>query len=73
MASLEPYFQSRIRTANSKASTERLTAMLRKSYLVDVQDRLLKEQGVAVVVGEEKSCGVCHKRLGASVLWRLAR
>ncbi|CAZ83883.1 unnamed protein product [Tuber melanosporum] len=73
MASLESYFQSRIRTANSKASTDRLTAMLRKSYLVDVQDRLLKEQGVAVVVGEERSCGVCHKRLGASVLWRLAR
>ncbi|PWW79347.1 hypothetical protein C7212DRAFT_272907 [Tuber magnatum] len=73
MASLESYFQSRIRTANSKASTERLTATLRKSYLVDVQDRLLKEQGVAVVVGEERSCGVCHKRLGASVLWRLAR
>jgi len=47
--------------------------MLRKSYLVDVQDRLLKEQGVAVVVGEERSCGVCHKRLGASVLFRLAR
>ncbi|KAG0636115.1 vacuolar sorting protein 39 domain 1-domain-containing protein [Tuber brumale] len=72
MASLESYFQSRIRAANSKASADRLTAMLRKSYLVDVQDRLLKEQGVAVVVGEERSCGVCHKRLGASVLWRLA-
>ena len=65
MAALTSYFQSRIRTANTAGADARLRAMLRRSYLVHVQEDAVEATGGHVIVGEERGCGVCHKRLGA--------
>lgn len=55
----------------------RIMAGLRKSEVVSAQASLLLGDGIAgnnggrnrrVVVPEEKVCGVCHKRLGGSVV-----
>lgn len=50
-----------------------MAAQLRKSFLVDVQEKLLDCRNRNVIVGEERVCPVCHKRLGTSVILRLAR
>lgn len=77
IADLESYFRGRIRAANSVVSEARVVAGLRKSEVVSAQANLLLGDGVPggqagrnrrVVVGEEKVCGVCHKRLGGSVV-----
>lgn len=80
---LESYFSGRIRAANSRLAESRVVEGLRKTLLVDTQATLLLGEGSApggssssggggrnrrVVVGEEKVCGVCHKRLGNSVV-----
>lgn len=55
----------------------RVVAGLRKSEVVNAQAALLLGEGLPsgaggrnrhVVVGEERVCGVCHKRLGRSVV-----
>ncbi|KAI0145280.1 AvaB protein [Xylariaceae sp. FL1272] len=74
---LESYFRGRIRAANSVVSESRIVEALRKTQLVNTQSLLLLGDGVPggqggrnrrVVIGEERVCGVCHKRLGNSVV-----
>jgi len=77
VAELESYFRGRIRAANSIVNESRIVAGLRKSEVVSAQASLLLGDGTTggnagrnrrVVVPEEKVCGVCHKRLGGSVV-----
>jgi tetratricopeptide (TPR) repeat protein len=77
VAELESYFQGRIRAANSIVNEARIVAGLRKSEVVSSQASLLLGEGTPggkggrnrrVVVSEERVCGVCHKRLGGSVI-----
>ncbi|KAI0401744.1 AvaB protein [Xylaria palmicola] len=82
-ADLASYFRGRIRAANSVVAETRVVAALRKTQLVDTQARLLLGDGMIpnqrgggqgggrnrrVVIAEERVCGVCHKRLGNSVV-----
>ncbi|KAI0466070.1 SPX domain-containing protein [Xylaria cf. heliscus] len=74
VADLASYFRGRIRAANSVVSETRIVEALRKTQLVNTQARLLlgdEGQGGRnrrVVIAEERVCGVCHKRLGNSVV-----
>jgi hypothetical protein len=77
VAELESYFRGRIRAANSIVDESCVVAGLRKSEVVSSQAALLLGDGVPggrggrnrrVVVSEERVCGVCHKRLGGSVI-----
>ncbi|KAF6832171.1 vacuolar sorting protein 39 domain 1 [Colletotrichum musicola] len=74
---LESYFRGRIRSANSVVNESRIVARLRDSELVSTQALLLLGDGIPggqggrnrrVVITEERLCGVCHKRLGGSVV-----
>ncbi|KAI1798661.1 vacuolar sorting protein 39 domain 2-domain-containing protein [Daldinia bambusicola] len=74
---LESYFRGRIRAANSVVSESRIVEGLRKTQLVNTQASLLLGDGSSggqsgrsrkVIIGEERVCGVCHKRLGNSVV-----
>ncbi|KAI0596909.1 SPX domain-containing protein [Biscogniauxia sp. FL1348] len=74
---LEMYFRGRVRAANSVVAETRVVEQLRKTQLVNTQALLLLGDGVPggqggrnrrVVVGEERVCGVCLKRLGNSVV-----
>lgn len=74
---LESYFRGRIRAANSVVSESRIIEGLRKTQLINTQALLLLGDGISggqsgrsrkVVIGEERVCGVCHKRLGNSVV-----
>lgn len=74
---LESYFRGRIRSANSVVNESRIVARLRDTELVSSQALLLLGDGVPggqggrnrrVVITEERLCGVCHKRLGGSVV-----
>ncbi|KAI1104833.1 SPX-domain-containing protein [Jackrogersella minutella] len=77
VAELESYFRGRIRAANSVISESRIVEGLRKTQLVNTQALLLLGDGIPggqcgrsrrVMIGEERVCGVCHKRLGNSVV-----
>ena len=77
VAELESYFRGRIRAANSIVNETRIVAGLRKSEVVSSQATLLLGEGTPgnkggrnrrVVVSDERVCGVCHKRLGGSVI-----
>ncbi|KAI0454246.1 AvaB protein [Xylaria acuta] len=74
IADLASYFRGRIRAANSVVSETRIVEALRKTQLVNTQARLLLGDGDQggrnrrVVIAEERVCGVCHKRLGNSVV-----
>lgn len=77
VAELESYFRGRIRAANSIVNEARIVAGLRKSEVVNAQVMLSFGDEIAdgkggrsrrVVVPEERVCGVCHKRLGGSVV-----
>ncbi len=77
VAELESYFRGRIRAANSIVNEARVVAGLRKSEVVSAQAALLLGDETPdgkggrnrrVVVSEERVCGVCHKRLGGSVI-----
>ena len=77
VAELESYFRGRIRAANSIVNEARVAAGLHKSEVVDAQAALLLGDGTPggkggrnrrIVVSEERVCGVCHKRLGGSVI-----
>ncbi|KAI9848967.1 MAG: Vacuolar morphogenesis protein 6 [Sclerophora amabilis] len=74
---LESYFRGRIRTANSLINQGRITGGLLETDLIDTKATLLIGEGVPgrnggrnrrVVVWDERVCGVCHKRLGRSVI-----
>jgi hypothetical protein len=77
VAQLESYFRGRMRSANSVVNETRIVAGLRRTGLVASQAVLLLGDGVPgrqggknrrVVISDERVCGVCHKRLGASVV-----
>ena len=74
VADLTSYFTGRIRAANSAVAQSRVVEALRRAQLVNSQARLLLgENGEGgrnrrVVISEERVCGVCHKRLGNSVI-----
>jgi Vam6/Vps39-like protein vacuolar protein sorting-associated protein 39 len=77
VAELESYFRGRMRNANSIVNETRVVAGLRKTGLVASQALLLLGDGIPggqggrnrrVVISEERVCGVCHKRLGGSVV-----
>ena len=77
MRDLESYFRGRIRAANSTLYETRIVAGLRASALIGAQAALHLGEGARggqagrnrrVVVSEERLCGVCHKRLGGSVV-----
>ncbi|KAJ5216602.1 uncharacterized protein N7498_003009 [Penicillium cinerascens] len=73
---LEFYFKGRMRAANSIFNEARIVANLRKSRDMQTQAQLVLGEGVRgggtrarhVTVTEERICGVCHKRLGGSVI-----
>ncbi|KAK0100762.1 Vacuolar morphogenesis protein 6 [Cadophora gregata] len=74
---LESYFRGRIRAANSIVNETRVVSGLRKSEVVSAQAGLLLGDGAPngkggrnrrVVVSDERVCGVCHKRIGRSVI-----
>jgi tetratricopeptide (TPR) repeat protein len=74
---LEFYFRGRIREANSVMCEARIVAGLRKVETVRMQAGLLLGEGVPsanggrmrnVRIDEGRLCGVCHKRLGGSVI-----
>jgi Vam6/Vps39-like protein vacuolar protein sorting-associated protein 39 len=77
VAELESYFRGRIRAANSIVNESRVVSGLRKTEVVRAQAMLLLGDGIPgeaggrnrrAVVGEDRVCGVCHKRLGGSVI-----
>ena len=74
---LESYFRGRIRAANSIVNEARVVSGLRKSEVRSAQAELLLGDGTPggnsgrnrrVVIQEERVCGVCHKRMGRSVV-----
>jgi Vam6/Vps39-like protein vacuolar protein sorting-associated protein 39 len=72
---LEFYFRGRIRNANSIMNESKIVTGLRKVDAVRVQSTLLLGEGLSnggrsrrVRINEERVCGVCHKRLGGSVI-----
>ena len=77
VAKLESYFRGRIRAVNSVVNESRIEQGLRKTSVVASQALLLLGDGIPggqggknrrVVISEERVCGVCHKRLGRSVI-----
>lgn len=77
ISDLESYFRGRIRAANSAVNESRVMAGLRQTELVASQALLLLGDGMPggqggrnrrVVISDERVCGVCHKRLGGSVV-----
>ncbi|KAJ5038022.1 uncharacterized protein L3040_006895 [Drepanopeziza brunnea f. sp. 'multigermtubi'] len=77
IAELESYFRGRIRAANSIVNETRVVSGLRKTEVVSAQAELLLGDGALgnkggrnrrVAVSEERVCGVCHKRIGRSVI-----
>ncbi|KPI34657.1 Vacuolar morphogenesis protein 6 [Cyphellophora attinorum] len=72
---LEFYFRGRMRNANTILNESMVAAGLRKVDAVRVQAALQLGQGSKyggrsrkVRIDEERVCGVCHKRLGGSVI-----
>lgn len=72
---LEFYFRGRMRNANSIMNESRIVAGLRKVDAVRVQAALQLGEGTKsggrsrkVRIDEDRVCGVCHKRLGGSVI-----
>lgn len=73
---LEFYFRGRMRAANSMLSESRIVASLQKSQNIKTQAQLLVGEGTDgksarsrhVTITEERVCGVCHKRIGGSVI-----
>ncbi|KKA28335.1 hypothetical protein TD95_004921 [Thielaviopsis punctulata] len=83
VSDLEAYFRGRMRASTSLVNEARVVAGLRAAEYIGSQHRLLLGDdlpgavGLAgrnrrVVVTEDKLCGVCHKRLGGSVVSVLA-
>jgi hypothetical protein len=71
IAELESYFRGRIRAATSIVNESRVATGLHKTEVVSAQAELLLGEGGRnrrVLVQEERVCGVCHKRLGGSVI-----
>ncbi|KAJ5728085.1 hypothetical protein N7493_004415 [Penicillium malachiteum] len=73
---LEFYFKGRMRAANSVFNEARIVASLRKARDMQTEAQLTLGENVRgggtrarhVTITEERICGVCHKRLGGSVI-----
>lgn len=74
---LEFYFRGRIRAANSIVNETRIVASLQRVQNIKTKAQLMmgenlpggnKARGRHVTITEERVCGVCHKRLGGSVI-----
>ncbi|KAF3925713.1 hypothetical protein AA313_de0205398 [Arthrobotrys entomopaga] len=68
VADLEHYFENRIRHSNSRVNMNRVMAQLYKSEAFRWEELNAEAKKKAVVIGEERVCPVCHKRLGKSVI-----
>jgi hypothetical protein len=77
VAQLESYFRGRMRSSNSVVNETKIVAGLRRIESMSTQARLLLGDGIPggqggrnrrVIVSDERVCGVCHKRLGRSVI-----
>lgn len=66
---LESYFLGRMRAANSLAREEAVVAALRGVAKTDAESTLLLgARNRRVVVGENRLCGVCHRRFGRAAI-----
>ncbi|KAJ5263833.1 hypothetical protein N7478_011438 [Penicillium angulare] len=73
---LEFYFKGRMRAANSVFNEARIVASLRKTRDMQTEAQLTLGENIRgggtrarhVTITEERICGVCHKRLGGSVI-----
>ena len=73
---LEFYFRGRMRAATSFLSETRVVANLQKAQNVKAQAQLLVGEGSGVkssrsrhvTITEERVCGICHRRIGGSVI-----
>jgi hypothetical protein len=66
---LESYFRGRIRNANTSLREELITAKLRGVEKVALEVELLLDvRNRHVTVGEDRLCGICHKRFGGSAV-----
>lgn len=73
---LEFYFKGRMRAVTSLYNETKVVANLQKAHSVKMQAQLLVGEGTDgrssrsrhVTVTEERVCGICHKRLGGSVI-----
>lgn len=65
---LSVFLTSQIRTLNKSWNSAELDASLRKVHLVKTQEALLNEQQRSVTITNLKTCRVCFKRLGHSVI-----
>ncbi|KAJ5539091.1 hypothetical protein N7513_007423 [Penicillium frequentans] len=72
---LEFYFKGRMRAANSVFNEARIVASLRKARDMQTEAQLKLGENIRggtrarhVTITEERICGVCHKRLGGSVI-----
>ncbi|EGX48079.1 hypothetical protein AOL_s00081g135 [Orbilia oligospora ATCC 24927] len=68
VADLGNYFENRIRHSNSRVNMNRVMAQLYKSEAFRWEELNAEAKKKAVVIGEERVCPVCHKRLGKSVI-----
>lgn len=77
VSQLESYFRGRMRSANSVVNETRVVAGLRETSLLASRALLYLGDGVPggqggrnrrVVISDERMCGICHKRLGGSVV-----
>jgi Vam6/Vps39-like protein vacuolar protein sorting-associated protein 39 len=77
VAQLESYFRGRMRAANSVVNESRIekglrhTGVIAATALLHLGDGTPDGQGGKnrrVVISDERVCGVCHKRLGRSVV-----
>ncbi|CAK7203257.1 Vacuolar morphoproteinsis protein 6 [Sporothrix eucalyptigena] len=80
VAELASYFRGRMRAANSVVNESRIEKGLRQTAVLAAQANLLlgRDDGTGmstpsgrnrrVAISEERACGVCHKRLGGSVV-----
>ncbi|EAW19629.1 putative vacuolar morphogenesis protein AvaB [Aspergillus fischeri NRRL 181] len=73
---LQFYFKGRMRAATSILNESRIVANMQKSQSIKTQAQLLVGEGGDVkasrsrhvTITEERICGICHKRLGGSVI-----
>lgn len=73
---LEFYFKGRMRSAYSMFNETQIAACLQKAENIKTQAQLLVGEGTDgkgsrsrhVTISEERICGICYKRLGASVI-----
>ncbi|KAF9895047.1 Vacuolar morphogenesis protein 6 [Aspergillus nanangensis] len=73
---LEFYFKGRMRVANSILNETRIVANLQNAESVKARAQLYVGEGIDgrssrsrhVTITEERVCGICHKRIGGSVI-----